>query len=101
MKRKFKQLIACIDVPTANPPGHLIKEKAAPYVPIASLPVNPEAAGEVKERQEALAHLFAAAPDMYEALRHIANEDVTKGGKLAHQFSDLAKVTLDRADGKK
>ena len=60
---------ACLNVPTAAIPGHIIKADNEAETPIASLWVGGGTHG--VERQVANARLIAAAPDMYAQLENL------------------------------
>jgi hypothetical protein len=63
----MKKLIAILDNPTANPPGHTIKEARAPYVPVASVSCLPLCSAKVRAERRKLALVMAAGPDLLEA----------------------------------
>jgi len=94
----MKRLIAILDNPTADPPGHTIKEARAPYCPVASVCVFPEASPRIKKerRQQALA--MAAGPEMLAVLRRInAGEDLTGPNDLAGAVC----IVIAKAEGRK
>jgi len=108
----MKRLIAILDNPTADPPGHTIKEARAPYCPVASVCVFPEASPRIKEerRQQALA--MAASSDMLIVLRDVAGQDPFSCGPestvaenqivaLVNGWIKGARAAVAKAEGRK
>lgn len=65
---KIPRLIACLNLATASPPGHVLKMARAPWTPVAHIHVPPTASDEVKALRRELAAILAAAPQMQQAL---------------------------------
>jgi len=97
--------IACLNVPTALIPGHIIKADNEVKTPIALLEEGGGTKG--KPRQIANAHLIAAAPELLDALKKACevisavlaeniNDPETELGEVKSAFLRLIK----KAEGK-
>lgn len=95
MKRKaptieFQSCVACLNVPTAVTPGHIIKLRDAAFTPVATL--HEGFSAESKARQLAYARLFAAAPDLLEACLQAASALPTTHGAFETVRAAIAKA---------
>lgn len=94
---KKESWMACLDVPTAVIPGHIIKTVDPPCRPIACVPKG--------NHQVANAHLLAAAPDLLEGCK-LALEwlpmlrDFMEDEDLANDHKAI-KAAVAKARGKK
>ena len=97
MKRKQPKLVAWIDHPTAALPGHSIKEKQYPHLPIALVPLPYKPTAEQHERTVKAAHMLAAAPEMFDALAMLIEWADTDRDKPNGTFGHLAEKVIPAA----
>lgn len=96
----MKRLIAILDNPCANPPGHTIKEAQAPFTPVASICVFAGAVPRVKKERRALALAMAAAPQMLEALQQMNRSLLACGSDgIFTQEAKLIRAAIAQAEG--
>jgi hypothetical protein len=90
--------LACLNVPTAIIPGHIIKADYDPNRPIASLWRGGGSKGELE--QIANARLIAAAPDLLAACEEFVLKCETGKARSVHSYAQMkaaiAKATVLR-----
>jgi aminoglycoside phosphotransferase (APT) family kinase protein len=96
---KLPKLIAILDNPLANPPGHTIKEERQPCVPVAAIAMNECASEKVKEKSRALARAMAAAPDLLAALHRLVDAVQEYDAGFCDAEMAAARKAIEKAEG--